>query len=336
MPRSRASMPKLPRSPGTSRPSRPRLPVPAPRWSAPREALRAGEAARRKHEENIKDQQQKIVKFRETSSSVKTNEQYKALMAEIAFAEQAIAAEEDKILELMVAADGRQAGLKAAEAELAAETVDVAREKKEAEARTEADRKELAGLNQRRSALRGQVEESVLRQYDSVRKLRGNALAEAREQRCTACQVMLRPQVFAEVRKGDIIHTCDTCSRIFYYLAGSDELRPVADAAIVERSWMFVPSLGTAGAFVIFQNAKGNASFKAYDAVTGAALEKQSAKNTSFHEAFAALLEHARNIFVDEANLEEQYKEQLPEEILADMRHQLPVDSPPAEPGQSS
>jgi len=299
-------------------------------------ALRTGEAERRKREENIKDHEQKIVRYRETSASVKTNDQYRALMAEIGFAEKAIAAEEDGILELMVAADARQAELNAFEAELAAETTAVAKEKKEAETRTDADRKELAGLNQRRDALRAQIDEAVLRHYDSVRKLRGIALAEARDQRCTACQVMLRPQVFAEVRKGDIIHNCDTCSRIFYFRAENEEPRPVSDAAIVERSWMFVPSLGSAGAFVIFQNAKGNASFKAYDAVTGTALEKHSAKNVTFHQAFASLLEHARNIFVDEANLEEQYKEQLPEEILADMRHQLPSEAPPAEPGQSA
>jgi predicted nucleic acid-binding Zn-ribbon protein len=299
-------------------------------------ALRADETARRRHEENIREQQAKILKFRETSSSVKTNEQYKALLAEIGFAEKAIAAEEDKILEIMVATDARHAELKSAEAELATEIAAVAREKLEIEARTEVDRKELAGLNERRDALRALVEEAVLRHYDSVRKLRGIALAEARDQRCMACQVMLRPQVFAEVRKGDVIHHCDTCSRLFFYRAENEEPRPVTDANLVERSWMFVPSLGTSGAFVIFQNAKGNASFKAYDALTGTALEKHSTKNATYHQAFAAMLEHARNIFVDEANLEEQYKEQLPEEILADMRHQLPSPAEPAESGQPS
>src|SRR5512146_3576611 len=51
-------------------------------------AIKADEMAKRKYESEIQGQQEKIRKFREQSSAVKTNEQYKALMAEISFAEQ--------------------------------------------------------------------------------------------------------------------------------------------------------------------------------------------------------------------------------------------------------
>ena len=79
-------------------------------------AGKADEAARRKHESDIQDQQQKISKYRDQSLNVKTNHEYKALMDEIKFAEQKIAASEDKILEIMVAADSRKESLKKAEA----------------------------------------------------------------------------------------------------------------------------------------------------------------------------------------------------------------------------
>ena len=71
-------------------------------------AGKADDAARRKHESDIQDQQQKISKYRDQSLNVKTNQEYKALMEEIKFAEQKIAASEDKILEIMVAADARK------------------------------------------------------------------------------------------------------------------------------------------------------------------------------------------------------------------------------------
>ena len=54
-------------------------------------AVKADEAARRKFESAISDQQQKISKYRDQSLAVKTNEQYKALLHEIQFAEQEFA-----------------------------------------------------------------------------------------------------------------------------------------------------------------------------------------------------------------------------------------------------
>src|SRR5579883_1722878 len=64
-------------------------------------AIQAEEAKRRRIESDIKDQQQKIAKFREQSSSVKTNEQYHALQHEISFAENEIRRLEDTELESM-------------------------------------------------------------------------------------------------------------------------------------------------------------------------------------------------------------------------------------------
>ena len=61
-------------------------------------AIKADEAARRKYETAITDQRGKISKYRDQSLDVKTNEQYKALLHEIQFAEKEIAATEDKIL----------------------------------------------------------------------------------------------------------------------------------------------------------------------------------------------------------------------------------------------
>ncbi len=76
--------------------------------------------------------QQKISKYRDQSLEVKTNEQYKALMHEIQFAEQDIRTNEDKILELMVNAEAREKHVKAAEAELKAETAEIEKEKVQA------------------------------------------------------------------------------------------------------------------------------------------------------------------------------------------------------------
>src|SRR5260370_31774035 len=65
-------------------------------------AIKRNDASRRKHEADIQGFQQKIVKNRERSSSVKTNDEYRALMHEVEFAEKEISDWEDKIRELMI------------------------------------------------------------------------------------------------------------------------------------------------------------------------------------------------------------------------------------------
>src|SRR5215472_1932059 len=180
---------------------------------------KADETARRKHESDIQDQQQKISKYRDQSLNVKTNDEYRALLHEIQFAEANIAKLEDKILELMVAGDTRKETLKKAEAELRADAAENDREKEEARQRTAADEKELAELASRRNDLRAAVNEDVLRHYDRVLKLRGTALAPVYEnQMCSGCSVLLRPQVFQDVMTNEHFLTCDTCKRILYYV----------------------------------------------------------------------------------------------------------------------
>lgn len=182
-------------------------------------AAKADEGARRKHESDIQDQQQKISKYRDQSLNVKTNLEYKALMEEIKFAEQKIAASEDKILEIMVAADSRKESLKKLEAELKAVTAENDREKEEARQRTAADEAALAELTTRRNGSRTGVSEEALRHYDHVLKVRGTALAAVYDnEQCGACNVMLRPQVFQEVMTNQQFMTCDYCKRILYYI----------------------------------------------------------------------------------------------------------------------
>ncbi len=182
-------------------------------------AGKADEAARRKHESDIQDQQQKISKYRDQSLHVKTNDEYRALMHEIKFAEDKIAASEDKILEIMVAADTRKESLKQAESQLKADTAENDREKEEARQRTAIDEKALAELTVRRNELRAGVSENALRHYDHVLKVRGTALAAVYDnEQCGACSVLLRPQVFQEVMTNEQFMTCDYCKRILYYV----------------------------------------------------------------------------------------------------------------------
>ncbi|HKD45204.1 MAG TPA: C4-type zinc ribbon domain-containing protein [Candidatus Angelobacter sp.] len=180
-------------------------------------AIKSNEAARRKLEGEIQGAQQKITKYRDQSSSVKTNDEYRALMHEVQFAEKEITSSEDKILELMIALEAEEKALRAAENDLKDEAVAVEKEKAEARTRTGEDEALLAGLSEKRTELRSGVSDSALAHYDRVRRQRKSAIAEAREQKCLACFVMIRPQTWQEIRSNEQIVTCSSCGRILYY-----------------------------------------------------------------------------------------------------------------------
>lgn len=242
-----------------------------------RAAIKADEAARRKFETAIQDLQGKISKYRDQSLDVKTNDQYKALMHEIQFAEQNIRGNEDKILELMEDAESREKDVKAAELELKEETAEIEKEKIAARERTAEDEKQLTEWNAKRDAARAGVDPDLLRQYERVVKHRGSGLAEVIDQKCMGCQVMLRPQTYNEIRSGKIL-TCDSCQRILYYDASHEKPAPVAAAQRKRprpkfeagHAWYFHPQYGDSGeVFLSFINSDGRSSRRVYDTASG-------------------------------------------------------------------
>jgi hypothetical protein len=180
-------------------------------------AIKSQEQKRRSLESDIQSQQQKIAKFRDQSLDVKTNEQYKALMHEIEFAQAEIRKAEDKILEIMEGAELFDRQVKASEADLKTQSTQVENEKQEARAITTKDEARLKELENDRQSVRSGITENLLDLYDRVVRARKTAIAEAREQRCTACFVLLRPQKWNEIKAGSDVHTCDSCGRILFY-----------------------------------------------------------------------------------------------------------------------
>jgi predicted nucleic acid-binding Zn-ribbon protein len=246
-----------------------------------RAAAKADDANRKKFEANIKDLQGKISKYRDQSLDVKTNEQYKALLHEIEFSEQEIRLNEDRILEVMVNVDAREKDVKAAEAEFKAETAEIEREKEDARRVTAEDQKKLTEWNAKRDALRQGVSEDVLRQYERVAKFRGTGLAEVRDQKCMGCQVMLRPQTYNEVRNGEKVMVCESCSRVYYFnpanevkpeqevvtVTGRKRARPKSDAP---QAWFYRPDYGEEGEVLLaFTNSGGNSTRRIYEMHTG-------------------------------------------------------------------
>jgi predicted nucleic acid-binding Zn-ribbon protein len=259
-------------------------------------AVKADEAARRKYDTAISDLRGKISKYRDQSLEVKTNDQYKALLHEIQFSEKEIAANEDKILEMMVNADARDKQVKAAQAELKVETAEIEREKEEVRRRTAEDEKLLAEWRAKRDQIRTAVNDDLLRHYERVSKFRGSGISEVRDQQCMACRVKLRPQTYNEVRSGTQTIVCDSCQRILYFNP-ADELadqipsttrpkrhHPKIDAS---QAWYYRSEFGGIGeVFLCLTNARGQASRRIYDVHTGRLIGDILLREGDFRQAF--------------------------------------------------
>jgi predicted nucleic acid-binding Zn-ribbon protein len=59
---------------------------------------------------------------------------------------------------------------------------------------------------------------AVVTNYDRIRKGRaGVGITETVAGRCGRCNIVLRPQFYQDLKKGDKIMTCESCGRILYY-----------------------------------------------------------------------------------------------------------------------
>ncbi len=300
---------------------------------AAKAAVKNDEADKRKFETSIQDLRGKISKYRDQSLEVKTNDQYKALMHEIQFAEQDIQANEDKILDLMVNVEAREQKVKIAEAELKAEASGVEKEKKEARERTEHDQKQLAEWNSKREATRNAIDPDLIRHYERVMKFRGSGIAEVRDQKCLGCQTKLRPQTYNEVRSGKTIE-CESCQRILYFDPRREDaaIKPVPAAkkrAKVKiaggRVWFFRPDLDESGeVFLALANAEMRCSCRVYDAHSGRKVGITRNREGNFVTAFSHEIDSATQLrnAPDEKQLDN-WGDELPSVILDELHSDL-------------
>jgi hypothetical protein len=175
---------------------------------------------RKKLELDVQQLEEKISKLKGQLYEVKSNEAYRTLQHEIEIAEKEKGAAEDRELEAMIAVEDLEKAARDAEAALKQVVERVAAELSRLDQEEGAREKEGAELTVRRTALRETIGEEHLTIYDRVsRAHQGIGLAEAQDEICQVCRIHIRPQIYAEVKRSDEIHYCESCHRILYYLA---------------------------------------------------------------------------------------------------------------------
>jgi predicted nucleic acid-binding Zn-ribbon protein len=203
--------------------------------AAAKQSLTDNQTHRRSIDKDLISAQQRQEKYKEQLMAVKTNDEYRAMQHQIETVGHEVLQHEERVLVSMVEADEINAAIKKAEAALKAAQAKVAQERAAIESEVKAQQVALVELNAARGRLISALDnKGVIDTFERIAKVRGTAVARAEGERCTVCQVRLRPAVFATVRTNDQIVQCDSCQRILYYVppvAPGAPAAPVAPAS---------------------------------------------------------------------------------------------------------
>jgi uncharacterized protein len=174
---------------------------------------------------------------RNLMSSTKQDE-YTAAIREADAARKHISQLETQVLEKMEAFEQAESKLKEYAPEMERLGAEMAARIKEFEELTKTQAEQLAANRQERERLVTTLPKQMGALYNriSARIRDGIAVAEARNGSCTACFMSLRPQVMAEVRRGDEVITCDNCNRILYYVHNTGAQEKASPAIATENA----------------------------------------------------------------------------------------------------
>lgn len=183
------------------------------------------ETLRRQQELDVKDHQAKIARVRRQMEMATTTAQVTAFEHEIAFEQAEVSRLEDAELESMERSETLENQKATAEDAVEDSAKTLERERQRADEADARDQAALTEADAKRTALRSEIGEAALANYDRIAKGKGTALAEALNQKCTACQMMLRLQRWNDLRNRDNeeeMMTCESCGRLLYYDSARD------------------------------------------------------------------------------------------------------------------
>lgn len=181
-------------------------------------AVEASVKERRAHEKDVEAQDAHTDKMRARLSELKSNKEYQAHLFELQMANKKKSEIEDKVLACMEKIEQLQQTAKEAQDKVRAAEQAFTKEKQvldELDGRLSAELAELESQQRDRSA---KVEPTLLARYTKLKAARKDQpLAAIKGGMCVGCRLQIPPQLVAEVKRSQDLHTCPYCHRLLYW-----------------------------------------------------------------------------------------------------------------------
>jgi predicted nucleic acid-binding Zn-ribbon protein len=173
--------------------------------------------ARKQQELDLEAQETAIRKHSTELNAVKTNEAYRALLGEIEKAKKEKSLLEDQILQVMDQTDQATRVWKDREVSSKSAESDLQRQISDWEAKAKQLEGQITGKNAERVQAAEAMSKNLTEPYERLHKnRRGAAVVPIRNEQCGGCHMKVSQNLINEVRRGQKLMTCESCSRIVY------------------------------------------------------------------------------------------------------------------------
>ncbi len=207
--------------PGQIEKSRNELEIKTARLKKLTEEIQELQKKRNQCEQDVKSENDHMLKTQQKLPAVKTNKEYSALLAEIESIKEKISAIEDRELGVMEKLDEKEAEIPEAKKEFEGYEKEFNEYKARKDAEAARIKGELEGANQKREEMAATLDPKLLNEYWKIFSKRDRlAVVELKGDICQGCFQVIRPQVAIEVKSSDkLLHNCHGCYRFLYCVA---------------------------------------------------------------------------------------------------------------------
>ncbi len=174
----------------------------------------------RTQEADIQTHQSRIQKRESQLRSVKTNQEYRAILKEIGGIKAEASRIEDNMLQCLDDTEAAEKGIAEMSREYKQEQAQISEKKAELEAYAESQRKARDKLLAERDEIMQHIHADMLKRYNFVKQQTGGVkvIVAAREGICMGCNMNIPPQLYNELHRGDEMKFCPHCHRMLYVL----------------------------------------------------------------------------------------------------------------------
>jgi hypothetical protein len=190
------------------------------RLEAQKASLESLKKTYRTQEADIQTNQSRIQKRESQLRSVKTNQEYRALLKEINDIKAATSGIEDNMLQCLDDIETAEKQIAELNREYRQEQGQISEKQAELEAHAESQRKVRDQLIAEREEIMQHIHTDMLKRYNFVKQQTGGlkVIVAAREAICMGCNMNIPPQLYNELHRGDELKFCPHCHRMLYVL----------------------------------------------------------------------------------------------------------------------